>query len=505
MSIDQQWDQLAERLAEIDDLGHSVALLGWDQQTYMPPGGAAARGEQMATLERVIHQRFTDPVVGGLLDDLAAEAAALPDDSHRASVWRVTRRRYDRATKLPEDLVAEMARTSARAFDTWVKARAANDFAMFEADLTRQVELARQQADHYGYEDTPYDALLAGYEPNLTSADVDRLFSPLRDRLVPLLDSLRPVLDRVNDDALRGDFPHDAQIALTEDIVALVGFDFETGRQDLAAHPFTTSIGQGDTRVTTAVDPRNIAPALYASIHEAGHGTHDQGIPAELSRTAVGQVESLVIAESQSRLWENLVGRSRTFAGHLLPRLGKYFPGRFDSVDADALYAAGSLVEPGYIRVQADEVTYSLHIFLRYEIERELIEGRLAVADLPERWWEGMKSLLGVAPTTDADGVLQDVHWSTGAIGYFPTYALGTLLSVQLYEAALADDASIGPALETADFAPLLDWMRQHVHRHGATWSAAELVDRELGVELSADPFLGYLENKYRALYNLQA
>jgi len=503
MSIDQQWDQLTERFAEIDDLGHTVALLGWDQQTYMPAGGAAARGEQMATLERILHQRFTDPAIGQLLDDLAADAAALPDDSHRASVWRVVRRRYDRTTKLPEELVAEMARTSARSFDTWVKARAANDFAMFEDDLTRQVELARQQADHFGYEATPYDALLAGYEPNLTSADVDRLFNPLRDRLVPLLDSLRPVLDRVNDDALRGDLPHDAQIALTEDVVALVGFDLATGRQDLAAHPFTTSIGQGDTRVTTAVDPGNLAPALYASIHEAGHGTHDQGIPDELRRTALGQVESLIIAESQSRLWENLVGRSRLFADDLLPRLGKYFPGKFDSVDADALYAAGSCVEPGYIRVQADEVTYSLHIFLRYEIERELIEGSLAVADLPERWWEGMKSLLGVEPTTDADGVLQDVHWSTGAIGYFPTYALGTLLSVQLYEAALADDAAIQPALEAADFVPLLAWMQQHVHRHGAAWSAAELVERELGAELSAGPFLDYLEHKYHALYKL--
>ncbi|MDP6758195.1 MAG: carboxypeptidase M32 [Chloroflexota bacterium] len=503
MSNDQKWVQLAERLAEIDDLEHAIALLGWDQQTYMPAGGAEARGEQMATIERVVHQRFTDPAVGQLLEDLAADAAALPESSHRASVWRVVRRRYDRATKLPEDLVAEMARTSARAFDTWVKARAANDFTMFEADLTHQVDLARQQTDHFGYEDTPYDALLAGYEPNLTSADVDRLFNPLRDRLVPLLDSLRPVLDRINDDALRGDLPHDAQIALTEDIVTLVGFDFKTGRQDLAAHPFTTSIGHGDTRVTTAVDPRNLAPALYASIHEAGHGTHDQGIPAELRRTAVGQVESLVIAESQSRLWENLVGRSRGFADHLLPYLRKHFPGKFGPLEAGTLYAAGSYVEPGYIRVQADEVTYSLHIFLRYEIERELIEGRLAVTDLPERWWSGMKSLLGVEPTTDADGVLQDVHWSSGAIGYFPTYALGTLLSVQLYEAALADDASIQPALEAADFAPLLAWMRQHVHRHGAAWSAAELVTRELGVELSADPFLDYLETKYRALYNL--
>jgi carboxypeptidase Taq len=503
MSNDQKWEQLAERLAEIDDLGHAIALLGWDQQTYMPAGGAAARGEHMATIERVIHQRFTDPAVGQLLEDLAADADALSEDSHRASVWRVTRRRYDRATKLPEDLVAEMARTSARAFDTWVKARAASDFSMFEADLTRQVELAREQADHYGYEETPYDALLAGYEPNLTSADVDRLFNPLRDRLVPLLDSLRPVLDRVNDDALRGDLPHDAQIALTEDILPLLGFDLQNGRQDISAHPFTTSIGGGDTRVTTAVDPNNLAMALYASIHECGHGTHDQGIAPELNRTALGETESLVLAESQSRLWENLVGRSRRFADHLLPYLRKHFPGKFGSVDADTLYAAGSYVEPGYIRVQADEVTYSLHIFLRYEIERELIEGRLAVADLPERWWQGMKSLLGVDPVDDARGVLQDVHWSSGAIGYFPTYALGTLLSVQLYEAALADDASIQPALEAADFAPLLAWMRQHVHRHGATWSAAELVERELDAELSAGPFLDYLEDKYRALYDL--
>ena len=503
MSIGGKWNQLQERLAEVDDIGHAIALLGWDQQTYMPGGGAAARGEQTATLERIAHERFTDPAVGALLDDLAADAAALPEDSHRASVWRVTRRRYDRATKLPGDLVAEMARTSARAFDTWVKARAASDFSLFEADLAHQVELARRQAECYGYEDTPYDALLAGYEPGLASADVDRLFSPLRNRLVPLLDSLRPVLDRVDDSVLRSGFAHDDQIALTEDILALIGFDLKNGRQDISAHPFTTSIGLGDTRVTTAVDGHNLGMALYASIHEGGHGTHDQGIPAELHRTAIGVTESLVLAESQSRLWENLVGRSRTFAGHLLPRLRGHFPGEFDGLTADALYAAGSRVAPDYIRVQADEVTYCLHIFLRYEIERELIEDRLAVADLPERWWQGMRSLLGVEPVEDARGVLQDVHWSTGAIGYFPTYALGTLLSVQLYEAALADDPSIQPALKEADFAPLLDWMRRHVHRHGATWTAAELVARELDTELSAVPFLDYLENKYRDLYGL--
>ena len=503
MSTAEKWDQLQTRIAEVDDIQKAAGLLSWDQQTYMPAGGAGARGEQLATLERIAHERFTDPAIGELLDDLADDAAALPAESFRASVWRITRRRYDRAKKLPPDLVAEMARTSARAFESWVKARAASDFSIFEADLTHQVELARRQAEYFGYEDTPYDALLAGYEPNLTSADVDRLFSPLRDRLVPLLDSLRPVLHRVDDSTLRGDLPHDTQIALTEDILGLIGFDFRTGRQDISAHPFTTGIGLGDTRITTAVDPDNLAPALFASIHEGGHGTHDQGIPAELDRTALGVVESLVIAESQSRLWENLVGRSRNFADHLLPRLREYFPAKFDDITADHLYAAGSSVAPDYIRVQADEVTYCLHIFLRYEIERELIEGRLAVADLPERWWQGMHSLLGVEPAEDARGVLQDVHWSYGAIGYFPTYALGTLLSVQLYEAALADDPSIQPALQSADFAPLLAWMRQHVHRHGSAWSAAELVALELDTELSAEPFLDYLEDKYRALYGL--
>ena len=503
MPTTDKWGRLEARLAEVDDIQKAASLLSWDQQTYMPAGGAGARGEQVATLERIAHERFTDPVVGHLLDDLATDADALPEDSLRSSVWRVTRRRHDRAIRLPADLVAKMARTSARAFESWVRARSASDFSIFESDLAQQVELARRQADCYGYEDTPYDALIAGYEPGLTSADVDHLFSPLRERLVPLLDSLRPVLDRVDDSLLRSKHLHDAQIALTENILRLIGFDFKTGRQDVSPHPFTTAIGLGDTRVTTAVDEDNLAMALFASIHEGGHGTHDQGILAELDRTAIGNTESLVLAESQSRLWENLVGRSRNFAGHLLPHLREHFPGKFDGLTADALYAAGSKVEPGYIRVQADEVTYCLHIFLRYEIERELVEGRLAVADLPERWWQGMHSLLGVDPVDDARGVLQDVHWSYGAIGYFPTYALGTLLSVQLYEAALADDASIQTGLQVADFAPLLDWMRRHVHRHGSAWTAAELVARELDTELSAIPFLDYLQNKYRALYGI--
>ncbi len=503
MSIPEKWEQLETRLAEVDDIQKAASLLSWDQQTYMPAGGAGARGEQLATLERIAHERFTDSAVGELLDDLAGDADGLPEDSLRASVWRVTRRRYDRATRLPADLVAEMARTSARAFESWVRARAASDFSVFEPDLTRQVELARRQAEYFGYEDTPYDALLAGYEPGLKSVEVERLFTPLRERLVPLLDSFRPVLDRVDDSPFRSGFPHDAQIALTEDVLELIGFNFESGRQDISAHPFTTAIGLGDTRVTTAVDEGNLAPALFASIHEGGHGTHDQGIPADLDRTAIGNTESLVLAESQSRLWENLVGRSRIFAGHLLPRLRKQFPGKFDDVTANALYSAGSRVEPGYIRVQADEVTYCLHIFLRYEIERELVEDRLSVADLPERWWQGMRSLLDVEPVDEARGVLQDVHWSYGAIGYFPTYALGTLLSVQLYEAAIADDASIQPGLNDADFAPLLAWMHQHVHRHGSAWSAVELVARELDTELSAIPFLNYLENKYRAMYGI--
>lgn len=503
MQLNDKWNALQTRLAEVDDIQKAATLLSWDQQTYMPPAGAKARGEQLATLERLGHERFTDPTIGRLLEDLAHEATILPANSIKAATWRVTRRRYDRATKLPADLVAEMARTSARAFDSWVKARAESNFSIFEKDLAKQVELARRQADLYGYDETPYDALLAGYEPGLTSHDVDLLFDPLRTRLVPLLGRLQPVLDRVDDSILKKHFPHAEQIALTEDILRLIGFDFASGRQDISPHPFTTSIGQGDTRVTTAVNEHDLALALFASIHEGGHGTHDQGIPTDIARTALGVTESLVLAESQSRLWENLIGRSMTFAEHLLPYLRTRFPDPFRDVSAEALYAAGSRVEPGYIRVQADEVTYCLHIFLRYEIERELVENQLSVAELPERWWDGMKELLDLDPVEDARGVLQDVHWSYGAIGYFPTYALGTMLAVQLFEAAIAADTTISPGLKEANFVPLLSWMRNHVHRYGSIWTASELINRELGSKLSPNPFLNYLEQKYRGLYDI--
>lgn len=495
-------ESLRERLAAIADLNAAQAVLGWDQETYMPPAGVEARSYQLATLGRIAHEMFTADEVGELLVDAEGEASGVDPDSDDARLLRVTRRDFDRATRLPSRLVAELARATSLAQQAWKEARVEDDFARFRPHLERVLELTLEKAQAFGYEATPYDALLDEYEPEMKTARVAETFATLRERLVPLVAAIgqRPAPD---DGCLRRAFDDRAQWEFGLAVVRDFGFDFRRGRQDRSAHPFSTNFSVDDVRITTRVQQDFLPTGLFGTLHEAGHAMYEQGVDRALDRTPLAGGTSLGVHESQSRLWENLVGRSRPFWEHYYPRLQAVFPAQLSGVPLDAFYRAINRVEPSLVRVEADEVTYNLHIMLRFELELELVEGRLAVRDLPEAWNEGMRELIGLVPDSDADGVLQDIHWSLGAIGYFPTYSLGNLISAQLYEVARREVGGLEEGFGHGEFGPLLAWLRDRVHRHGRKFTADELLARIGAGELDAGPWLSYVERKFGTLYGL--
>jgi carboxypeptidase Taq len=486
--------ELRARLAELADLAAAGGLLGWDQQTMMPERAAPLRAEQLGTLGRIVHERFTDPAIGRLLDALADD----PDP-----LVRVTRRDWEKARRVPSDLAAELARAGALGHQAWVAARERSDFAAFLPFLERNVELKLRYVECFeGYED-PYDVLLDDYEEGMTSAEVDRLFAELRAGLVPLIAAIAERADAVDDAPLHGDFPVERQRALVRGVLERLGWDADGWRLDEAAHPFATSFGPGDVRLTTRYDPSYVGMALYGAIHEFGHGLYESQVDAGLARTPLGEGVSLGIHESQSRLWENVVARGRPFTGYLHGELRRAFPERFATVDADALYRAVNRVQPSLIRVEADEATYGLHIILRFELEREMIAGTVALRELPEAWNARMRDYLGVEVPDDANGVLQDVHWSGGDIGYFATYALGNLIAAQLWERARADLPDLDGALAAGDGGPLREWLRERIHRHGRSIPPGELVVRATGGPIAVAPFLEYLRAKLTPIYGL--
>lgn len=504
MAVSERWNRLREIVALCQELNRAVALLSWDQQTYMPKGGIGARADCIARLERLAHETLTAPEVGELLSALEEETKGLPYESDEASLVRVTRRAYDKAVKVPPSLVAAISKETALGQAAWEEARAKSDFSLFEPHLTRIVELQIEKAAALGYEGEPYDALLDLFEPEMKTATVAALFDRLKGELVPLLRAIAERADAVDDSILMQEYDPERQWAFTLEVVEALGFDMTCGRQDRSAHPFTVGIAPTDVRITTRVDPRNLASALYASIHEAGHGIYEQGLPAEHSDNFLSHAISLGIHESQSRLWENVVGRSRAFWRHFLPRLKAHFPAQLENVDVEAMYRAVNRVQyPSPIRVEADEVNYNLHIFLRFELERALISRQLKVAELPTAWNEKSREYLGFTPTNDAEGVLQDIHWSAGLFGYFPTYSLGTILAVQLYNKAVAERPEILTELEQGVFVTLKEWMRDRIYRHGSRYTPNELIERATGSPLDPQPYLAYIKNKFGELYGL--
>ncbi|MGI8902832.1 MAG: carboxypeptidase M32 [Solirubrobacteraceae bacterium] len=498
--------ELRQRLAELVDLQNATGLLEWDQQTMMPPRGGPARAESLATLERLRHDLFVSAETGRLLQDAAEELDGGERDSDDVRLVNVARRRWEKARRVPSDLVGDLARAASRGQEAWVQARADSDFAAFAPYLERNLELARryvESLDGLGGFECSYDVLLDDYEPQMRTAQVAALFAELRGELVPLIRSVVELSDRVDDSCLHGRFPVELQRRLVADVVGMMGFEREGWRMDDAVHPFATGLGRADVRITTRWEEAHFASGLYGAMHECGHGLYEAGIATELQRTPLGHGESLGLHESQSRMWENMVGRGEAFCGVLAPRIGALFGGSLANLDPDVLYRAVNRVKPSLIRVEADEATYGLHVVMRFELEQELIEGALAVADLPEAWSARCAEYLGLEVPDDARGVLQDVHWAMGAIGYFPTYALGNLIAAQLWERAHEEISDLQAAIAAGELAPLREWLRERVHRHGSKFTSAELLERAVGAPIAVAPFVSYLKRKLGHVYGV--
>jgi len=495
-------ERLKSILAEVSDLGSAAALLSWDQQTYMPPGGVIARGNQIGTLSSLGHSKFVSEEVGKLLEDLKAYAESLDPESNDACLIKVTSRDYQKQTKVPSDFVAEFSRIAVIAHGAWEEARKNDDFSLFQPHLEKIVEMKRQYADFFTPYDHVYDPLLDDFEPGMKTAQVQEIFAALRPKQVELIKAIREKPE-VDNSFLHQPFDEQKQWDFGERVITKYGYDWNRGRQDKAAHPFTTNFSVGDVRITTRVDSNFLNPALFGTLHEGGHAIYEQGVSQDLERTPLAGGASLAIHESQSRMYENLLGRSYDFWVYFYPKLQDTFSTELGNVDLDTFYNGINKVEPSLIRVEADEATYNLHVMLRLELEIALMEGKLQVADLPTAWNERMEDYLGIIPPNDADGVLQDVHWAGGAMGYFPTYSLGNLVSNQLWEKINQDIPGLSSQIQGGNFKELLAWLRENVHQHGSKFKPQVLVNRIVGSGIKPEAYLKYLNDKFGAIYEL--
>jgi carboxypeptidase Taq len=495
-----RFGELRDRFAEISDLDRAEALLAWDERTMMPAGAAAGRAEQISTLARVRHQRLADDGLWELIERIG-EAGVEPD-SIGADTLRAARRACERARRVPVELRAELARSTSLGETAWVEARASSDFAALLPHLERNIELQRRYAACFEPFDHPYDPLLDDYEPGMPTALASRLLSDLRAGLVPIVAAVGERPGALDDSLLRGSFAVDGQRRVVTELLNRLPLPGGGWRLDPTGHPFATSIGPGDVRLTTRFEEDDLSFALFSALHEAGHGIYEAGIPAELRRGPLGTPASFGFHESQSRLWENWVGRSRPFLAAALPLLAAEFGGGLGGAGPESLYRAANRAGASLIRVEADEVTYNLHIALRFELELQLFEGRLEARELPEAWRERTRHYLGIEVPDDARGVLQDVHWAAGAFGYFPTYSLGNIIAAQLWEAAAAELGDLDELIAAGELAALRDWLGERVHRHGSRYLPAELAERALGGPLDPSALLSHLRRKYGELYS---
>jgi len=502
--LDKKLEELKTRLAEINDINNATALLGWDQTTYMPPGGAPARGQQLSTLSKIAQEKFIEPAVGKLLDDLQPYAESLPYDSDDASLIRVTCLDYEQATKVPPDFLGELNLHSAAAYQAWTQARPANDFRKVQPMLEKTLDYSRQLADFFpGYEHIA-DPLIDFQDYGMKASSVRAVFAELRARLVPIVQAItsQPPAD---DSCLRGHFPEDQQLKFGTDVIKQLGYDFNRGRIDKTHHPFMTKFSLGDVRITTRIREDFLGENLFSTVHESGHAMYEQGIDMALENTPLAGGTSAGVHESQSRLWENVVGRSRGFWEYFFPKIQAEFPAQLNGVSLDAFYEAINKVESSLIRTDADEVTYNLHVMLRFDFELQLLEGSLSIRDLPEAWHERFEKDFGITPPDDRDGVLQDVHWYAGVIGgAFQGYTLGNILSAAFYAQALKAHPEIPSQMNEGKFDTLHGWLKENIYRHGRKFTAPELVERVTGGPISIDPYIAYLRGKYGELYSLQ-
>jgi carboxypeptidase Taq len=488
-----RFEQLKERLAEVDDLRNAASLLFWDQRVMMPAGGSAARAEAIATISRIAQERFVASDIGELLEELRGFEESSDYDSFEASLIRATRRDYEKATRVPPELVGEMRKASAVALSAWGPAKEQSDFELLRPHLETNLELRHRYVECFEEPDESYDVLLDDYEPNMKTAEVREIFAGLKEQLVPLIREIADAGD-VDDSFLRGEFDISAQREFGLEIARRFGYTDEEWRLDQTPHPFMSSPGHGDIRLTTNYRPDDLS-SIFATMHEFGHGVYEWGVDASLARTPLGTGVSLGLHESQSRTWENLVGRSRSFWRYFYPSLQETFP-QLASVDEEAFYRAVNKVHPSLIRIDADEVTYNMHIILRFELEQELIEDRIPVKDLPEAWNARMDEYLGIDVPDDARGVLQDMHWAGGGLGYFPTYSLGNVISVQIWERALEDLGDLDERFERGEFGELREWLTEHVYRMGRKFTPQETIERVTGSRIDSEPYVRYLREK---------
>ena len=504
--MSERYDELRTRLSGIQDLRMARAILGWDQHTKMPPKGGEVRAEQLGTLDRLTHELFISDEIGALLEDVREYEEGLDADSDDARLISVTRHDYEKATRVPPDLRAEMTRSGAIALSAWIEARQKSDFSIFLPYLKRNVELQNEYIacfDGMGF-DSAYDVLLDDFDEGMKTAAVRDVFDELKRELIPLIAEIGERSEQVDDSCLHGTFPIEAQRAAALNVIERIGFDHESWRLDPTVHPFAMSAATTDIRLTTRYDETDLSVSLFATIHEFGHGFYEANVAQELERTPLAQVTSMSLHESQSRMWENLVGRGLPAWRFFYPKLQAIFPDQFGSAELEEFYGAINKVEPSFIRVEADEATYNLHIILRFELEQEILSGELALEDLPEAWNARMAEYLGIDVPDDAHGVLQDVHWSGGAIGYFPTYSLGNVISVQLWEHIRADISDLDAQLERGEFGDLSSWLREHLYRHGRKFTSHETLDRITGGPIDPGPYLRYLREKLGDIYGLQ-
>ncbi len=493
----EKYDDFLDRVRHIGDIGGALALLAWDQEVFLPPKGVPARARHKATLAAIHHDCTVDETLGALISDL--QGCELGD--FEAANVREMKRLRDRAVKIPKRLVTELTEAGSLAQQAWAQAREKDDWPLFAPHLEKLVALKREEAEAVGYAGEPYNALLDEFEPGARVEDLAQVFGALREALIPLLEKIAAADNPPDDALLRKHYGLAEQEALGRRVLRDMGFDFEAGRLDVSTHPFTEGMSPRDVRITARYGENELGMGLYSNLHEGGHALYEMGLPEQYDGTPVGQAVSLGIHESQSRLWENCVGRSREFFVAYGPVLREMFPEQLGSATSDDLYRAVNVVRPSLIRVEADEVTYNLHIILRLEIERALLRGEIEVADLPALWREKTSTYLGLTVPSDAQGVLQDIHWAFGVFGYFPTYTLGNLYAAQFFAVARQQIADLPGAVAGGEFASLLTWLRANIHRKGSLLRADELCREVSGESLSIDPFVAYLREKFAAIY----
>lgn len=500
-----KYDQLTGELTKIALFGSCGSVLGWDEQSNMPPKGGEHRANQLSLLAGLGHKMATAPELGDLIGELEALQSFDDPETPEAVVISEARREYNRATKLPQSLVEEMSKVTSLGQQAWVEARKFKDFSAFQPWLEKIIGLKREEAKAIGYEEDgqPYDALLDAYEPGAKTAEVDAVFTAFRGPLVELLQEIQNSSVKTEISILERSYPIEQQNKFAIEAATAIGFDFDAGRLDIAAHPFCSGFGPGDCRLTTRYDEHHFPGAFFGTLHEAGHGIYEQGLDPEWYGTALGESASLGIHESQSRMWENLVGRSEPFWHFFYSRAQEYFPGAIGDVSRDDFHRAINGVHPSFIRVEADEVTYNLHIMLRFELEQQLISGELEAADVPAVWDEKFTESFGITPPDVSQGCLQDVHWGHGLIGYFPTYSLGNMYASQIFNQAEQELGNLNDMFSQGEFLPLKEWLNKNIHKHGRRYKSNRLVELVTGETLSHEPLLAHLRNRFAPLYNL--